>query len=180
MWPCHLNTICVQVNIVYFAFENQVDSLPLIFYCWVKKMINMIIEWLSEWLLFWQQGESVKNSLQSMHCLSVILYKSSAKKLSTNLVANLSNYNLVNWQSFIHISSVDFAIWLIHLLQFNTAIKITLNFSHQFSAVHSLGYMVPVWTFAVCYINWQQWFIFKVSKAAFTQSKINIILEFWN
>ena len=38
----------------------------------------------------------------------------SVEKSSTNLVADFSNYNLVNYQSFIHLSSVDFTIFLVY------------------------------------------------------------------
>ena len=84
----------------------------------------------------------------------------------------MPNFNIVNKPSFVHMCSVDFAILLAYGFRLHTAITITLNHSHLFSAVLSLDQMFPVWTSSVYYIMCKHWFIFKLSKVTFSQTRL--------
>ena len=86
-----------------FTCKNQVHNLSLAFNCRVTNKRFIIV--------FRKCGQSAKYSLQSIYWFSVVFQRISVEKSSTNLVADLPNYSLVNQSPFIHISSIDFNIF---------------------------------------------------------------------
>ena len=68
-------------------------------------------------------------------------------------------------------SNLSFYIQLlIHSYPFSTVLNRSQSGPYTFSTVLSLDLIFLVWTFAVYYITWQHWFIFKLSGAMLFQS----------
>ena len=107
--------LLVMTNIVFFGCENQVDNLPLVFLI-AESQIQQFF------LFFYHQVATAMIISQKFSKVNLLFFQSFLE----NLVANLSNYNPVSQQLFIHIYSVDFTILLVYWFLLHTISKFIL------------------------------------------------------
>ena len=141
-------------------------------------------------------------SIVIIYWFSGVFQRISVEKLSATLVADLSNYNLVNQPSFRHISLATFTILLVHLLyspikgskfilficcfflafysHYRFAFRISKNKSLLFVFL-DISQVLFYSNLSFLYLAMNHSYPFSAvlnRSATFRQSKVNVILEF--